>query len=439
MITNSEKAIQTIQNHQGEFAEVKNPSYIYPPVEYYPLAERRTQAPDLMGALMDMDGTTTTTEVLCVYALEMMIRRMSGKMQKKEWKGVDHNTDLTYIIGNSTTKHVEYLVKTYRELIDEKKSVTEFVRAARWTLQNSPDKNRREEVFTNIRKLGWQEHIPAFENETEKNLLSHSWIWDIHVNDYGMLVNMGIDMYYQTYHEILIMLRDGKGEMVRKMVFENDEEEENLISPMPGIPFLIPLLKGWLGEEAVKMTDLLLSDYEKTTHTRLTNEKKEHFAQKIKKMGTFFQKKPVKVALVTSSIFYEADIIIKEILKVMSDIIEKSNLSNGRKAQIRNSYTDYHHVYDAFVTANDSSEIRLKPHRDLYSIALHKTALLPGDFDKVIGFEDSESGTIAMRAAGIGCCIAVPFAQTSGHNLQAASHILPGGVPSAILDHNLFI
>lgn len=438
MITNSEKAIQTIQNHKGEFAEVKNPSYIYPPVEYYPLAKRSKKVSSLMGAMMDMDGTTTTTEVLCIYALEMMIRRMSGKMNKEQWKGIDHNTDLAFIIGNSTTKHVEYLIKTYRNLLDEKQSVKEFIRAARWTLQNSPDKNRRQEVMTNIRKLGLSEYLPAFENETEISLLSHGWIKDISANTFEMLVNMGIDMYYQTYHEILIMLRDGKGEVVRNMVFEKNHHDD-LISPMPGIPFLIPLLKGWLGDEAPVMKDILFTDYERSTGSSLTKEKKEYLTKKIEKMGLQFQKNPVKVALVTSSIFYEADIIIKEIFKIMSDIIEKSDLSNGKKAIIRNKYTHYHNVYDSFVTANDSSEIRLKPHRDLYSIALHKAALLPGDFDKVIGFEDSESGTIAMRAAGIGCCIAVPFAETSGHNLQAASHILSGGVPSAILDHDLFM
>jgi beta-phosphoglucomutase-like phosphatase (HAD superfamily) len=70
----------------------------------------------------------------------------------------------------------------------------------------------------------------------------------------------------------------------------------------------------------------------------------------------------------------------------------------------------------------------LKPHRDLYSIALHKLNVSQKTtLSKVIGFEDSESGTIAIRAAGIGKCIAVPFAETSGHNLDAATHICNDG------------
>jgi beta-phosphoglucomutase-like phosphatase (HAD superfamily) len=145
------------------------------------------------------------------------------------------------------------------------------------------------------------------------------------------------------------------------------------------------------------------------------------------------------VGLVTSSIAYEADIVIREVLKDMADTIEKSPLSSKRKQLILHAYEDYHRVYDAFVTATDSSEIRLKPHRDLYSIALHRTGISPADFDKVIGFEDSQSGTVAIRAAGIGCCIAVPFAQTTTHNLAAATHILPGGIPEAIIDHGLFV
>ena len=96
-------------------------------------------------------------------------------------------------------------------------------------------------------------------------------------------------------------------------------------------------------------------------------------------------------------------------------------------------------VYDAVITASDSSEIRLKPHRDLYSIALHAVGVAPVDFNKVVGFEDSESGTIAIRAAGVGLCVAVPFSDTAGHDFAAAAHVLPGGLPQAILQHNLFL
>jgi beta-phosphoglucomutase-like phosphatase (HAD superfamily) len=90
--------------------------------------------------------------------------------------------------------------------------------------------------------------------------------------------------------------------------------------------------------------------------------------------------------------------------------------------------------YDAILTASDSSEIRLKPHRDLYSIALHRLGLSPDDFDAVLGLEDSESGLIAIRGAGIGLAVAVPFAQTRGHDLAAAAKINHGGLPELMFE-----
>ena len=53
--------------------------------------------------------------------------------------------------------------------------------------------------------------------------------------------------------------------------------------------------------------------------------------------------------------------------------------------------------------------------------------------------EDSESGTIAIRAAGIGVCVAVPFADTTGHDLTAATYILHGQLPETILAYNCFL
>ena len=439
MITSKETAIKTIQSHQGEFAEVKNPSYVYPPVEYYPLAPPLKKVSQLKAALMDMDGTTTTTEVLCIYALEMMVRRMSGLFNKVQWQGVDHQKDLPFIIGNSTTKHVEYLLHKYGELLNPNHIAQEFLLAAHWTLTHGKDEQRKAEVIQNLRKLNINGVVREIHNGIAEEDLIERYESKITETGFAMQVNLGIDIYYETYHRILAKLKQGKSREVRLQVFGNAESDENLISPMPGIPFLIPLLKGWLGEEAGVMTNDLFSEYEAATGKNISVSQKQELAGKIEKMGIAFEKQPVKLGLVTSSIFYEADIVIQEVLAVMKTVIQRSPLSSSRKEKILGAYEDYHNVYDAFVTATDSSEIRLKPHRDLYSIALHKTGLMPADFDKVVGFEDSQSGTVAIRAAGIGCCVAVPFAQTLSHDLSAATHILPAGVPGAIIDHNLFL
>lgn len=439
MIVQKETAIKTIQSHQGEFAEVKNPSYVYPPVEYYPLARPLKKVSELKAALMDMDGTTTTTEVLCIYSLEMMVRRMSGLLNKSQWQGVDHHKDLPHIIGNSTTKHVEYLLIKYGELLNPNNIAQEFLLAAHWTLTHGMDEQRKAEVIHNLRKLNLNGVVAEIHKGIAEEDLIERYGSQITELSFTMQVNLGIDIYYETYHRILAKLKQGKSRELRIQVFGDAESDENLISPMPGIPFLIPLLKGWLGEEAGWMVNELFFEYEAATGKNLTIPQKQELARKVTEMGIAFEKQPVKLGLVTSSIFYEADIVIREVLEVMKTVIERSSLSSARKEKILKAYEDYHNVYDAFVTATDSSEIRLKPHRDLYSIALHRAGLMPEDFDKVIGFEDSQSGTVAIRAAGIGCCVAVPFAQTSGHNLEAAAHILPAGIPQAVVEFFLFV
>jgi len=152
-----------------------------------------------------------------------------------------------------------------------------------------------------------------------------------------------------------------------------------------------------------------------------------------------FAANPVRTAVVTSSIFYEADIVMNELFSAFREQVSKWKLSPSVKKTVLEKFSSYSSYYDAVITASDSNEMRLKPHRDLYSLALHKLGIKPSDFDKVIGFEDSESGTIALRSAGIKLCAAVPFAQTSGHNFSAASVILKGGLPEAIIKHNLFL
>ena len=127
-----------------------------------------------------------------------------------------------------------------------------------------------------------------------------------------------------------------------------------------------------------------------------------------------------------------------EVFRVLQKQVENWNISKSKKELILDKFSDYKNVYDGFVTASDSSEIRLKPHRDLYSIALHQLGIPKEQFNQVVGFEDSESGTIAIRAAGIGLCVAVPFSDTQHHDLSTAAYVLKGGLPEAMVKYNLF-
>ena len=96
-------------------------------------------------------------------------------------------------------------------------------------------------------------------------------------------------------------------------------------------------------------------------------------------------------------------------------------------------------LYDAFVTASDSSEIRLKPHRDLYSIALQRLGLRRPEYADVLGLEDSTAGVVALRAAGCGLCAAVPFESTAHHDFGAADDVLAGGLAELILRKDLYV
>ncbi|MFO7873374.1 MAG: hypothetical protein R6U62_02725 [Bacteroidales bacterium] len=438
MISSFGQVISNIRKHGGTYAEVHNPSYVYPPVEYYPLAAPNPEVSVLKAALMDMDGTTTTTEVLCVHSLEMMMRRMSGRMTREDWKGIDHDQDLQHIIGNSTTKHVEYLLEKYADLIVEAEATRSFITAACETFWYGNDDTRKAEVMQNIKKLGVAPMIDDMCSGTGIENIISKYAGQIRDIDFAMLTGMGIDIYYATYHRILAQLKAGKANEVKEEVTVFTGLTGKLIAPMPGISLLIPLIKGWLGAEAAQFAEGLFREYAEKTGTTLDDEQKPVIRKKLADLGKAFEESPVKVGLVTSSIAFEADIVIREVLKEMTDTIAQSGLSSHRKDAIMHAYEDYQRVYDAFVTATDSSEIRLKPHRDLYSIALHRIGVMPADFDKVIGFEDSQSGTVAIRAAGIGCCVAVPFAQTALHNLEAATHVLHGGIPQAIVEYGLF-
>lgn len=435
-----------------EFALLRNPEYVHPPYELAPLAPRQTTAAgNIRAAVMDMDGTTTTTEELCLHSLEYMLREMSGRRTKAQWSGLDHARDYPHIIGNSTTKHVEYLIRTYRSSLRDEEIKRSFLYAAAWTLLTSKDRKRREEVALNItnfhcRELLEDPRIRAMLGPDGAMPGDRAPLVSYLMESYGGrfsasrtidLAKMGIDIYYQRYHEILERIRMGESGRVSAEIF--DDPDRHMIHPMPGVLIFLALLRGWLGEEAGNCLPELLHGFEVKSGRKLPAANLDDLRSRLCALGKHFEKKPARVAIVTSSIFYEADIVMTEVCTVLKSQIEGLPLSESRRQLLRRNMTGYRNIYSAFVTASDSSEIRLKPHRDLYSMALHQLDVHMEEFGAVIGFEDSESGTIALRAAGIGLCVAVPFSQTSGHNLEAAAHVCHGGLPEAILLHNVFM
>jgi len=415
-LISAKQAGERLAAQADEFAVVDNPGYVHPAREYYPLAPKIVGPVErLVGAVMDMDGTTTTTETLCLHSLETMVRRITGRLTTAEWPGLDRDVDYPNVIGNSTTRHVEYLVGRYGEYVDEHALAAALIEAARWTLSEGADETRRREVRATLAALGGPDD-PA-----------RTCAAALELDDFNNRVRAAIDIYYHRYHEILSQIAQGRG----RQLADELTGGEALIEPMPGVAIFLALVSGRLGARAAELYDLLRGEL--TIDVPLPDA--DAGRRRLAELGRRFEQRPMKLAVVTSSIAYEAEIVLGEVLSAVSRQIADWPVASEIAADLDSPQKVYH----AVVTASDSSEIRLKPHRDLYSIALRAVGIAPADFDKVVGFEDSESGTIAIRAAGVGLCVAVPFADTSGHDFAAAAHVAPGGLPQVILQHNLFL
>lgn len=446
---NSIQATEIIQEFGNEFAVIKNPDYIHPAYELYPLAPKISEPVDeLIAAVMDMDGTTTTTESLCLHSLEYMVRKITDRMSPQSWDGLDHQHDYPHIIGNSTTKHVEFLIRKYEPLIQFEALKKSYFHAALWFLAYGKDQRRVEEVKNNLIILGCQDllkdaeiiRLSGWDSRNFDELVARL------VNRYGDAfqlqsfsdtVRTGIDIYYQRYHEILGLIQSGRGETLANDLL--GKRSSHLIEPMPGVGEFLALIKGWVGEDIVHLVPQIFEMFQTSDPASADELDIKIIGKNLEKLSLRFKKDPLKIAVVTSSISYEAEIVLAEVFRVLQSQVEKWPIAIARKKMIQEKFADFRNVYDGFITASDSSEIRLKPHRDLYSIALHQLGIPKDKFNQVVGFEDSESGTISIRAAGIGLCLAVPFSDTQHHDLSAASHILKGGLPELMMKHNLFI
>lgn len=434
-----------------EIAIVQNPSYIYAPVEIYPMAPKPTALlPRLAGVVKDMDGTTTTTEPLCIHSLEWMVRRVTGRLTPEAWGGLNREQDYPHIIGNSTTKHVEYLLQTYGSHFDAASCLRALIATGIWTLSCGQDATRRAEVRATLVALGLRGVLddprvreaidsPQTNGESAEALaetLVPEFMESFHADSLGEQVRAAVDIYYMRYHIILADIAQGNGARRAEEVLGS--ADAHLIEPMPGVGAFIAALKGYLGHDLGMFHDELAAhvgqfypEIDLTPQARLE--------PKLEALGGYLQANPVPVSIVTSSIAYEADIVLGEVFRILREQVANWPVGNEIKERLLQDMTDPREFYDALITASDSSEIRLKPHRDLYSIALHAMGLSHADFPCVMGLEDSESGITAIRTAGVGLAIAVPFLDTAGHDLSAAAYSLPGQLPELMLLHHCFI
>jgi len=423
------------------FTLIHNPPYVFPPWELCPMAHVATELADgAEGVVMDMDGTTTTTEVLCIESLAKMTAAMCGRSLENASQYLDPVRDYPNIIGNSTTKHVEYLIQQYGASFQVESICRHFLESTAWTISQGMDVNRKKEALNSLIVLGlseldqdpdWNRLLSAGEPERQEGLtaLVSRCLGRLTVNSLTEQSRAGIEIYYRHYHATLAEIRKQGG--------SSGGAGKAMIEPMPGIGITLALLKGWLGEELAQLRDPLIAALLERNDSADTKTvlSREGLAQ----LGRYFERHPVKLALVTSSIGSEAAIVLDEVFRVLVSEAGDWKISSGRKDVLLDAFQSPARVYDAQITASDSSEIRLKPHRDLYSMALHTMGISPEDFHKVAGFEDSESGTIAIRTAGIPLCCALPFAMTQHHRFEAASMVCIGGLPEVILNRNFFL
>jgi beta-phosphoglucomutase-like phosphatase (HAD superfamily) len=430
-----------------EVALVANPSYIASPYELYPLARRNPGPLDaVVGIVKDMDGTTTTTEPLCLHSLEWMVRVITDRMDERTWPGLDSEKDHPQVIGNSTTRHVEYLLRAYGDRIQPAAFRRAFVKAVLWTHGRSCDENRRREVRANAVALGLRDmldgvdfrllaqfHVDPFAPDARGvGELVAKYADAVTLSGFTGQVRAAVDIYYVRYHSILAAINEGKVQELAGPL--PGGRAARMVAPMPGVGAFLALVKGWLGDQACALYDALATHVvEKTgANPRIT-------PAMLCAIGRWFAANPARVAIVTSSIAYEANIVLTEVFRALSEEASTWPLPSEVRDRIVGGLADHRTFYDMFVTASDSSEIRLKPHRDLYSIALHGMGIPRDDYNRIVGFEDSESGVIAIRAAGVGCCVALPFAQSAGHDFQAAVHVLRGQFPEVVLNHCCFL
>lgn len=435
-----------------EFARVRNIDYVFAPYGLYPLAAPPALPLDQIVAFaVDMDGTSTTTEPLALHALEYMVRRFTGHLTTAEWPGLDKQLDYPYVIGNSNFRHTEFLVGRYRDRLDRSALRKAFIEAVCWTLANMADAQRRRDIVRTAVNAGL---APLLADDGFQRLWASGTVTTDNVGRLvepflrrfgdafvckheGELVSAALDVYYMRYHAIMRLIEQGQGNQLSQELL--GEPGRHLIEPMPGYDVFVPLIKGWLGPEIDALYEPLrehLLHHARPGHTRA---ELDGYRPRLVKLAEHFQARPAKLALVTASIAYETHASMKEVVRVMRERVRHWPVPSACRDRITERLADDLSLFDAFVNASDACEHRLKPHPDLYSLALHRMSIARCDYPRCVGLEDTEPGIISLRAAGIGCAIALPNHDTSSQNYRAAADVVSGGLPELILAKNLLL
>jgi len=435
-----------------EFAQVRNLDYVLSPYELYPLAPRTPlPLPRIVAFAVDMDGTSTTTEPLALHSLEYMVRRFTNRPTTAQWTGLDPVLDHPYVIGNSNFRHTEFLVGRYRDALDHEAFKQAVFEAVCWTLACMTDPQRRRDVTQNARNVGLAPLLadPDFVTLTTSGTVTAENVARLvaplvrrhggafryeHLSE---LVSAALDVYYFRYHAIMRKIEEGQGEELSHELL--GESGRRLIEPMPGYDVFLPLVKGWLGPEVDALYERLRDHLLRHTELGHTAAELDTWRPRLRRLAAYFRAHPAKIGLVTASIAYETHACMHEVIRVMAEDVQHWPVAAEHRDRLAEHLTDYRAVFDGFICATDACEPRLKPHRDLYSLALFQMSVPRRDYAYCMGVEDTEPGVIALRAAGIGCAIALPNHDTSRQDYSAATAVVRGGLPEMLLARNLFL
>jgi len=429
-----------------EVVAVRNLGFVPHETELYFLVPR-TQLPlaDISAFAVDMDGTSTTTEPLALHALEFMVRRITGRMSCEDWQGLDPEKDIPFVIGNSNFQHTEFLFKRYADSINADAFRDSFFEALLWTWAAMDDRQRRDDVMTNAVNCGIAAMLddPHFRACTSSGPLTDEECAEKvkpFITSYGSLfhprhftaeVSAAMDIYYHRYHSILRQIEKGRADDIARMLF--GDPNVHLVAPMPGYGIFLCLLKGWLTEDAAELAAIL-----RLAHP-VDSKQRESDTRTFVQLADHFRRHPAKVALVTASISYEAHVVMKEVIRLVREEVTEWPVPSTLKQALRDRLEEYLSLFQGFVTASDAWEARLKPHRDLYSIAMHEMSVPKDEYTQCIAIEDTEPGILSARAAGFGATVALPNHDTSQQNYEKASVVLHGGLPELVLDKKLLL
>ena len=441
-----------VRTDATEFVQVRNLDYIPRPFEVYPLAARPRLPLERIAAItLDMDGTSTTTEPLALNSLEYMVRRFTGLLTPAEWPGLDPDLDHPHVIGNSNLRHTEFLMRRYRDRLNRDAFTQAIFEAILWTLANMDDARRRRDVSQNASNCGLAELIAdkGFRRLTDGGEVSADNVGRLaapfvrrfgpafRYDHLGSLAAAALDIYYMRYHSILREIEAGRGGQLSEELL--GEAGRPLIEPMPGYDVFLPLIKGWLGAEVDALYDQLRAELIDRAQSIYSASELDAGRIRLRKLAEHFRRWPAKVALVTASIAYETHASMREVSRVMAKRVRDWPVPAECRDALAGRLADHRAVFDGLICAADACEHRLKPHPDLYSLSLFQMSVPVSDYALCVGLEDTEPGVIALRAAGIGCAVALPNHDTSGQDYQAATKIITGGLPELMLVHNLML